>query len=576
MALKLICGCLLAVALLGCFALNEDNSEINKFEWAPIPQLPQSLPWQSQPQPSWPQWTPKQPPKKPSWPNQAPQQPPQPQFPQKPQQSQHPQSPQKLQQSPQPQFPQKPQQSPQPQFPQKPQQSPQPQFPQKPQQSPQPQFPQKPQQSPQPQFPQMPQQSPQPQSPQKPPQNNPQQSPLPPRKNPQQAVQPKKPQRPTEAFHSCEVAEQYKIQCGAPDIDTSHCNAINCCFDGRMCYYGKSVTLQCTKDGQFIVVVARDATLPNLDLESITMLGRDQDCNPVGTTSAFAIYQFPVTACGTVMMEEPGVIIYQNRMSSSFEVAIGQNGAITRDSSFQLICQCRYTGISVEALIIEVQLVPPPPPVAALGPLNVELRLGNGICTTKGCFEQDVAYSSFYLDSDYPVKKVLRDPVYVEIRILERTDPNLVLTLGRCWATTDPFPYSFPQWDLLIDGCPYRDDHYMTALIPVGALSGLQFPSHYRRFVFKMFTFVGTGSPSNPVNSARKHNSDPQVMVPLQVKVYIHCNTAVCQPSPANNCEPRCSRKRRDVLASVQRNSRAETTVVSSQEMIIIDPSQRI
>lgn len=63
-----------------------------------------------------------------------------------------------------------------------------------------------------------------------------------------------------------------------------------------------SVTLQCTKDAQFIVVVARDATLPNIDLESISFLESGQNCEPVGITSAFAIYQFPVTACGTVMM----------------------------------------------------------------------------------------------------------------------------------------------------------------------------------------------------------------------------------------------------------------------------------
>lgn len=61
------------------------------------------------------------------------------------------------------------------------------------------------------------------------------------------------------------------------------------------------MTLQCTKDAQFIVVVARDATLPNLDLETITFFGDDQNCNALDTTSAFAIYQFPVTACGTVM-----------------------------------------------------------------------------------------------------------------------------------------------------------------------------------------------------------------------------------------------------------------------------------
>lgn len=62
------------------------------------------------------------------------------------------------------------------------------------------------------------------------------------------------------------------------------------------------VTVQCTKDGQFVVVVARDATLPNLELDSISLLGANgPHCNAIGTTSVFAIYQFKVTECGTVM-----------------------------------------------------------------------------------------------------------------------------------------------------------------------------------------------------------------------------------------------------------------------------------
>lgn len=63
-----------------------------------------------------------------------------------------------------------------------------------------------------------------------------------------------------------------------------------------------------------------------------------------------------------------------------------------------------------------------------------------------------MAFNSYYADMDYPITKVLRDPVYVDVVLLERTDPNLVLTLGRCWATANPFPNSYPQWDLLIDG----------------------------------------------------------------------------------------------------------------------------
>lgn len=36
---------------------------------------------------------------------------------------------------------------------------------------------------------------------------------------------------------------------------------------------------------------------------------------------------------------------------------------------------------------MEVNVVPPPVPVAAAGPLRVELKLGNGQCHSKGCVE---------------------------------------------------------------------------------------------------------------------------------------------------------------------------------------------
>lgn len=390
--------------------------------------------------------------------------------------------------------------------------------------------------------------------------------PMAPPQNPQKPSSPQNPSLPE--FSTCEVAPQYKIQCGLPGITAADCQNINCCFDGQMCYYGKAVTLQCTKDGQFIVVIARDATLPNIDLDSIHFMGTEQSCQPVGTTSAFIIYQFPVTTCGTIMTEnEASVLTYENRISTSYEVAVGPYGAITRDSQFDLLIQCRYMGTSVEALVIEVGLLAPPPPVAAPGPLRVELRLGNGQCNTKGCVEEDVAYNSYYMDSDYPVTKVLRDPVYVEVRMLERTDPNLVLTLGRCWATSKPNPMSLPQWDLLVDGCPYRDDRYLTSLVPMGSFSGVQFPSHYRRFIFKMFTFVASGAsdPSKKVQDS--------LLTPIQEMVYIHCNTAVCHPNMANNCEPRCFRRKRDIAASVKSAIRQESTTVTSPGIIFLSPS---
>uniref|UniRef100_A0A8C2WZW1 Zona pellucida sperm-binding protein 4 n=1 Tax=Cyclopterus lumpus TaxID=8103 RepID=A0A8C2WZW1_CYCLU len=304
----------------------------------------------------------------------------------------------------------------------------------------------------------------------------------------------------------CLVTDDDKIPCGAPAIADSDCEAINCCFDGRRCFYGKLVTLQCTKDAQIIVVVAKDATLPNIVLESINFQAEEEKCKPVAVTSAFAIYQFPVTACGTSLREESGVFIYENRMSSTSEVLSGPSGMITRDSSYDLLIQCKYIGTSVKAVVVEVGTVPPPPPVAAFGPLHVELRLANGQCTAKGCLGEDVAYNSFYADSDFPVTKTLRDPVYVEVRLLERTDPNLILTLGRCWVTDKPEPLGFPQWDLLVDGCPYSDDPYRTSMLSMFSTTEVTYPSHHKRFVFKMFAFAFKGILPDGPSSGKMHS----------------------------------------------------------------------
>ncbi|XP_051808021.1 zona pellucida sperm-binding protein 4-like [Acanthochromis polyacanthus] len=380
------------------------------------------------------------------------------------------------------------------------------------------------------------------------------QAPQPHPQKPQQEPQP----RPT--FQSCEVAQSQRIPCGGSGISAAACEAISCCFDGRQCYFGKAVTVQCTKDAKFIVVVAKDATLPNVDLEAISLLGDGQGCTHVDSNSQFAIYQFPVTACGTLVTEEPGVIVYENKMTCAYEVGVGPRGATTRDSHYEVLFQCRYIGTSAETLVVEVlPLDNPPLPVAGLGPISVKLRLANGKCTTKGCNEggMDVAYTSFYTEADYPVRKVLRDPVYVDVQLLRKTDPLLVLTLGRCWATTSPEPHSLPQWDILIDGCPYRDDRYLSSLVPVDSSSGLEFPSHHKRFIFKMFTFV-----------------NPSSMEPLRELVYIHCSTAVCYAAPGARCQQVCLlRKRRDTAAESQKKSEPKV-VVSSGPVAMVPPQQ--
>ncbi|XP_055084541.1 zona pellucida sperm-binding protein 4-like [Periophthalmus magnuspinnatus] len=355
----------------------------------------------------------------------------------------------------------------------------------------------------------------------------------------------------------CRVEDGAKIRCGRTDVTPEQCQNIDCCYDGLTCYYGKAVTVQCTRDGQFVVVVARDATLPRIDVESVSLLeSSHESCSPAGVTAEFTIFQFTVMQCGTRAVEEDGYIVYENHMSSAYEVGIGPKGSITRDSHFELLFQCRYSGSAAQAVVMEVNDVPAPLPVAAAGPLRVELRLGNGQCHTKGCVEEVAAYSSYYSAADYPITKALRDPVYVEVRILERSDPNVVLTLDHCWATSAPAPHSMPQWDLLLNGCPYSEDHYLTKLVPTEAYSGLDYPTHYKRFIVQMFTFV-----------------DQSTYAPYQDTVYIHCSTSVCYPSSLDSCQSQCHRQRRSTAANVSSNQR---TLVSSGKVILIsDPSRR-
>nr|XP_049578816.1 uncharacterized protein LOC125970514 isoform X3 [Syngnathus scovelli] len=355
---------------------------------------------------------------------------------------------------------------------------------------------------------------------------------------------------------TCDVPRAQRIPCGVSDISPYGCEAISCCYDGRDCYYGKSVTIQCTKDAQFILVVARDATLPNLDIGSISMLGDGPECTQIDSNSAFSIYQFPVSACGTLVAEVAGKIIYENRMTSSYEVGVGPRGAITRDSSFDLFFQCRYSSTSlVESMIAEMlPLRSSPLSVAALGPINVRLKLGNGKCFTQDCNEEDVAYNSFYTEFDYPVNKILRDNVYVEVQLMDRTDPNLVLNLGRCWTTTTANPHSHPQWDIIVNGCPNIDDRYIATPVPIFPGDGVNFPGHHRRFIFKMLTFV-----------------DPNSLQPQSEQVYIHCSTSVCNTASGQSCEPRCYRTKRDV-SSVSQTKEETRTVVSAGPLIMVKP----
>uniref|UniRef100_A0A8C4VXV9 Zona pellucida sperm-binding protein 4 n=1 Tax=Gopherus evgoodei TaxID=1825980 RepID=A0A8C4VXV9_9SAUR len=287
------------------------------------------------------------------------------------------------------------------------------------------------------------------------------------------------------------IQSQDRLPCASPPITQGDCEEQGCCYNPsdrvKSCYYGNTVTAQCTPDGQFSLAVSRAVTLPPLFLDTVCLAsGRGAGCVPVEQNNAFVLFWFPLSACGTTFQMAGDQGVYENELVASRDVRTWNLGSITRDSTFRLHVCCSYS-ISGNFLPLSVQVftLPPPPAVSQPGPLMLELRIAT---------EQN--YGSYYTDRDYPVVKVLWDPIYVEVRILQRTDPDLVLVLHHCWATPSTNPQQQPQCccPLTIPRCPYAGDNYCTQLVPVGPASGLQFPSHHQRFIISTFTFVESAS----------------------------------------------------------------------------------
>uniref|UniRef100_A0A4W5RTW2 Zona pellucida sperm-binding protein 4 n=1 Tax=Hucho hucho TaxID=62062 RepID=A0A4W5RTW2_9TELE len=111
----------------------------------------------------------------------------------------------------------------------------------------------------------------------------------------------------------CQVQVQDTVQCGTPDITPSQCQAIDCCFNGQQCFYGKAGLI--FVPGMFICW--GEMTAPAVLLASL---------QPLPYTSSL------------------GYVVYENRMVSSYNVRMGPRGSITRDSHFEsFLCKIEFT-----------------------------------------------------------------------------------------------------------------------------------------------------------------------------------------------------------------------------------------
>ncbi|XP_044133384.1 zona pellucida sperm-binding protein 4-like [Bufo gargarizans] len=324
------------------------------------------------------------------------------------------------------------------------------------------------------------------------------------------------------------VQRSDRIECANSSVPQDVCGQLGCCFspgDLPHCYYGNKLTARCTDEGQVLIVLSKELMQPSLILESVLVLGVDSSCPQMKTSnnSAFIIVQFPLS-CGGGSRVSGTSTIYENTVEATVGVKTWQGSSFTTDSTMRLTVRCSYSQTSNVPFKVEVLTLQPPHPVSTTGPLQLEMRIA-----------KDVDYAKYYTENEYPVTKILQDPVFLEVRIMSRTDPSLVLMLDDCWATSTPDATQQVQWPILINGCALRGDNYMTGLLKVGAPSqSVPYPTHYQRFVISTFTFV-----------------DPNDQHSLGGLVYVHCRAVVCDPSATESCSTFCDqRKKRDIKKS--------------------------
>ncbi|NP_988855.1 zona pellucida sperm-binding protein 2 [Xenopus tropicalis] len=291
----------------------------------------------------------------------------------------------------------------------------------------------------------------------------------------------------------------------------------------------------CTLDGYMDVEVVSTLTKPELNLTTVKL--RDGTCQPSQIANNFLRFHVPLNGCGTTVKIVGTRVFYENEIHALWKDFPPRR--ISRDSEFRQTVRCYYSTGGNASVIVNVLTLPPPVSARTDGPLTLVLNM-----------YPDVSYGTAYSNNQYPVVKTLLDPIFLEVQVLNRNDPNIDLVLHDCWATMTPNQNSSPQWNVVVNGCQEQMDNLWTVFHPVGL--DVARPSHRKRFEVKTFAFVLGGDTSSNL-------------------VYFHCHAIICNKLAPDFsiCSKTCSagRRKRDELSTYRKTS----TVSLPGPVLVVD-----
>ncbi|MBN3299074.1 ZP2 protein, partial [Amia calva] len=267
--------------------------------------------------------------------------------------------------------------------------------------------------------------------------------------------------------------------------------SISCSFPLKM--------IECYTNGTMTALAVKVESVPSLNPSQLTL--RDPSCKPSLSTDGTAFFHFNVNTCQTTRKFASNIMTYENEVQWT-------SPTIT----YRFAIACHYYINDTEVVSLEPMDNPAPVVEPVLGMITVVIKLA-----------LDVSYNSFYGSSDYPVVKYLQEPLYFEVELLNRQDPQVELFLENCWATASTDRDRSPQWDIIIDSCGNTEDLYKTIFHPVTANQRVLFPSHLKRFEVKMFTFTNE-------------------QTVLETPIYVHCGVVICDANQPSDgvCRGQC------------------------------------